>query len=236
MAVRINTKSPGTRLQIGTSVLSAAREVDTRLVKDRLQRFEDAHRSYVAAQRKVDAADAELEAAQARLAKLDDTQDHAVELLARALVNHGQPRGNPFAAFGAPAPGQLARRAFGEEADAVQKLVTAIMRSNGMSKDTIEAAQAADKAARGVKQALAPIAELEGKVRDARRKRDAIGQVWESALAALRRGTKAAADEGAPDLHATLFPSAVRGGGKSKAAEKAPESPPQPSAVTPNAA
>ena len=40
--------------------------------------------------------------------------------------------------------------------------------------------------------------------------RDAVAQGWESALAALRRGTRAAGDEGAPDLHATLFPPVVR--------------------------
>src|SRR2546425_5399662 len=76
----------GTRLQIGAGVLSAARAIDTRLVKGRLGRFERAHRAYVAAQRKVDAADSQLRSAQARLAECDAVQDEAVETLARALV------------------------------------------------------------------------------------------------------------------------------------------------------
>jgi hypothetical protein len=99
-------------------VLAAARAVDTRLVKGRLARFERVHRSFVNAQRKVDAAESQLRAAQARLAECDAIQDEAVETLARALVADGQPRGNPFDAFGAPAPGTLMRLPFAEEAGA----------------------------------------------------------------------------------------------------------------------
>jgi hypothetical protein len=212
--------SPGTRLQFGASVLSAARAVDTRLVKDRLGRFERAHRSYVNAQRKVDAAESQLRAAQARLAECDAVQDEAVETLARALVADGQPRGNPFDAFGAVAPGTLTRLPFLEEAEAVHQLVAAVQRNKNVSKPTVEAAQAADKAAQVVEQALAPVAKLQDSVRDARRMRDAVGQGWESALAALRRGTRAAADEGAPELDATLFPPVARAATKSKAPEE----------------
>src|SRR5207244_1463599 len=195
----------GTRLQIGAGVLSAARAIDTRLVKGRLGRFERAHRAYVAAQRKVDAAESQLRGAQARLAECDAIQDDAVETLARALVADGQARGNPFDTFRAPAPGTLMRLPFAEEAEAVRELVAAVQRSKSVSKATIQAAQAAEKAARVVEQALAPVAKLQDSVRDARRMRDAVGQGWESALAALRRGTRAAADEGAPELDATLF-------------------------------
>src|SRR5436309_2391929 len=126
----------GTRLQIGAGVLSAARAIDTRLVKGRLGRFERAHRAYVAAQRKVDAAESR-RTAQARLAECDAVQDEAVETLARALVADGQPRGNPFEAF-----------------------------------------------------------------------------------AALKRGARAAADEGAPDLYPTLFRPVIRAITKSKTPEE----------------
>src|SRR5438552_14368644 len=128
MAVRMKKTSPGTRLQVGASVLSAARAVDTRLVKDRLGRFERAHRSYVNTQRKVDSAESQLRAAQARLAECDAVQDEAVETLARALVTDGQPRGNPFDVFGA-APGTLTRLPFSEEAEAVHDLVAAVQRN-----------------------------------------------------------------------------------------------------------
>lgn len=236
MAARMKKTSPGTRLQLGASVLAAARAVDTRLVKDRLRRFEQAHRSYVNAQRKVDAAESQMRAAQARLAELDAVQDDAVEMLARALVADDQPRGNPFDAFGAPAPGTLIRLAFAEEAEAVHQLVAAVLRSKGVSEATTRAAEGADKAARAVEQALAPVAKLQDSVRDARRTRDAVGQAWESALAALRRGTRAAADEGAPDLHATLFPPVARTATKTQTPQEAAPTDSQAPAATPNAA
>ena len=232
----IKKGSPGIRLELGASVLSAARAVDTRLVKDRLDRFAGVHRTYVNAQRKVDAAEAQLRAAQAHLAECDAIQDEAVETLARALVADGQPRGNPFDAFGAPAPGTLTRLAFAEEAAAVHQLVAAVQRSKDISKATIQAAQAAEKAANIVEEELAPVEKLQETVRDARRTRDAVGQGWESALAALRRGARAAADEGAPDLYATLFPPVARPVAKSKApGEQAPTVPQTPT-ETPTAA
>src|SRR2546427_960894 len=149
----IKKGSPGMRLELGASVLSAARAVDTRLVKDRLDRFAGVHRTYVNAQRKVDAAEAQLRAAQAHLAECDAIQDEAVETLAKALVADGQPRGNPFDAFGAPAPGTLMRLPFPEEAAAVHQLVMAVQRNKTVGKATIQAAQAADKAARAVEKA-----------------------------------------------------------------------------------
>ena len=210
----------GTRLRVGAGVLSAARAIDTRLVKARLGRFERAHRAYVAAQRKVDAAESQLRTAQAGLAECDAVQDEAVETLARALVADGQPRGNPFEAFGAPAPGTLMRLVFAEEAEAAHALVAAVQRSKGVSKATLQAAQAADEAARVVVQALVPVAKLQDTVRDARRTRDAVAQGWESALAALKRGARAAADEGAPDLYPTLFPPVIRAVTKSTTPEE----------------
>ena len=220
MALSKRKNGSGTRLQIGAGVLSAARAIDTQLVKGRLGRFERAHRAYVAAQRKVDAAESQLRSAQARLAECDAVQDEAVETLARALVADGQPRGNPFEAFGAPAPGTLTRLVFAEEAEAVHALVAAAQRSKGVSKATLQAAQTADKAARVVVQALAPVAKLQDTVRDARRTRDAVAQGWESTLAALKRGARAAADEGAPDLYPTLFPPVIRAITKSKTPEE----------------
>jgi hypothetical protein len=233
MAVRLRNSRNGTRLQLGASLLSAAREVDTRLVKERLKRFEQVHKSYATAQRKVDTAEGELEAAMVGIERLDAVQDHAVERLACALSNDGQPRKNPFAAFGAPSPSTVARQPFAEEVDTVHRLVATIQRSKGVSKETLEAAQAADEAASAVEQALVPITKLEQTVADARRNRDAIAKVWETALAALRRGARAAADDGAPDLYPTLFKS-FRVTGKPKTTEATTD--PQPPAATPNAA
>jgi hypothetical protein len=117
----------------------------------------------------------------------------------------------------------------------VHQLVAAILRSKGVSTETNQAAQAADKAACAVEEALAPIAKLEKTVADARRTRDAIAKVWESALAALRRGARAAADDGAPDLYPTLFRTPARVTSRTKTTETTTTDPQTP-AVVPNAA
>ena len=224
--------SPGMRLQLGASVLSAARAVDTRLVKARLGRFERAHHRYVEGQRKVDAAESQLRTAQARLGRYDAIQDEALETLACVLAHDGQPRKRPFEAFGASTPAAIAYLPPGESAKAVHQLVETIQRSKTVSKETQQAAQAADKAARDVEQALGPIVKLQDNVRDARRTRDAVGQGWESSLAALRRGARSAADEGAPDLYPTLFPAVVRVTTKTKAPDTpVPDAPPTPTAT-----
>jgi len=220
MAVRLKKVSTGSRLQLGLSVLAAARTVDTSLVKDRLRRFEETHREYVSAQKRVDAAESQLTAVQARIAELDAVQDDAVDALARSLIHEGQPIGNAFGAFGVPGPGTLKRLPFPDEAAAVHQLVAAVLRSKSVSGATTKVAQAADKAASAVEEALVPIDELQDGVREARRMRDSVGQAWESALAALRRGARAAADEGAPELHARLFPPTTRAASKTKAAEE----------------
>ncbi len=222
-----HTNSPGQRLQLGTAVLSAAREIDTRFVKDRLQRFTEAHRSYVAAHRRLDGAETALASAKARLEKLDAVQDHALEVLAKAVANDGQPRKNPFTAFGAESPGVIARLQPGEEADAIRRLVATVLRQNGVRKATTTAAERADKAARAVEQVVALVATLEHEIVDTRQKRDAVGKVWDAAFAALRRGARVAADDGAPDLYPTLFPRVTRAAIKTKAPP-----PPMPSVTT----
>jgi hypothetical protein len=111
------------------------------------------------------------------------------------------------------------RRPFAEEAAAIHQLVSVVLRSKDVSEATTQAAQAADKAAREVEEALAPLPKLKASVRDARRTRDAVGQRWESGLGVLRRVAFAAAGEGAPELYTTLFPPVNRTGSKTKAPE-----------------
>ena len=83
-----------------------------------------------------------------------------------------------------------------------------------------------------VEEALAPIAKLEKTVADARRTRDAIAKVWESALAALRRGARSAADDGAPDLYPTLFRAPARGTARTKTTETTTTDPQTPAAAS----
>ena len=59
--------------------------------------------------------------------------------------------------------------------------------------------------------------------------RDAVAHKWEAALAALKRGARAAADDGAPTLYATLFERPGRTNGKNHKA--APPAAPQSSAT-----
>jgi len=201
---------PALRLRIGASMLSAAGAVDTRPVKKRLVRFQREHRRYFAAQRKVIAIERRLRTARERLSRLDAAQDEAVETLARALVADGHRRRNPFAAFGAPSPSRVARLPFADEVDVVHRLVAAVRRGGALGERTSEAARAADDAARAVGQAVIRVNEIEAQVRAARRTRDAVGRAWHSAYAGLKRGARAAADDGAPEIHAILFPAASR--------------------------
>ncbi len=91
---------------------------------------------------------------------------------------------------------------------------------DGVDKAATAAAAAAGKAARAVEQAAAPIEGLEAVVRDARRLRDAVAHQWELALEALKRGARAAADEGVPEMYDTLFPAARVAGKKNTEAEE----------------
>ncbi len=197
--------SPGSRLQTGTALLAGARGVDTRLITARLKQFERVHKVYADAQARVEKAEAQLRAAQAVLSERDIDQDESVDALARALIADGESRTNPFASFGPLSPAAVMRLPFGDEARAIHQLVSAVRRTKKLPPATVRAAQAADKAAGALERALLPIAKLEGVLREARHTRDAIAQDWENALASVKRGARAAADEGAPRLYDTLF-------------------------------
>lgn len=129
--------SQTSRLQTGAAILAAARTVDTRPIQARLTRFERAHQGYLDAHRKVEVAEAQLRAARAGVSARDAEQDRAVETLACALVNDGQPRISPFAAFDAPSPTALAHLSVRDQATAVHTLVSALQRHAGISKATL---------------------------------------------------------------------------------------------------
>lgn len=224
----------GARLRLGNSVLTAAKSVNTRPVQARLDAFGRAQRSYAAAQERVDAAEAVLRAAQAKVAQRDREQDEAVELLVRVLVAEGQPRAKPFAGCGGPTPTALTRLSVAEEAQQIHALVTALQRNPGCSKATQQASEVAEKAARAVEKAMAPITALQAAVSQARQARDALAQTWKKALAGLKRGARTAVDDGAPYLYATLFGQATAAG--SRNGRRAPDTPAPPAPPAPNAA
>ncbi len=226
MATVTSAGSPGARLRLGGAVLAAAKSVNTRPVRARLGAFDRVQRAYAAAQTKVDAAEAALHAAQAKVAQRDREQDEAVDGLARALIAEGQSRAKPFAGCGGPTPAALMRLPVAEEARQIHVLVTALQRNAGLSKAAQQACDAADKAARAVEKALAPIEALQAALSQARQARDALVQTWEKALAALKRGARAAIDDGEPYLYTTLFGQAARNG--SRSGKHAPDNPPPP--------
>lgn len=226
--LQIGTRA-ASQLNAGVSILAAARTVDTRLIKARLAAFEHAQRTYGAADDKVHAAEAQLSAAQARLRELDVDQDDAVDAVARALIADGRRRGNPFTGFAPLAPGQLMKLPIADEVQAIHQLVAAVQRGKGLSKPALQAAQTAEKAAQAVERGLAQIDKLQGVVRAARHTREAVTQTWATALAALKRGARAAADDGAPNLYASLFDRPGRPNGKS--AKRPPAPAPVPAAT-----
>ena len=216
------------QLNAGASILAAARTADTRLIKERIAAFERAQRAYAATQDRVNAAEARLATAQTSLGELDADQDEAVDALARALVADGQSLKNPFGAVSSFTPRQLMGQPVAEEAKAMHQLAAAVQRTKGLSKASLQAAQAADKAAGAVEQQLAQMTKLQDAIRQARHDRDAAAQTWAAQLASLKRGARAAADDGAPGLYATLFdrPARTNGNGKSPKPAPAPASSP----------
>lgn len=222
---------PGNRLETGAAILAAAQVVDTAPIKSRLTAFTAAHRSYVGAQDKVDAAEADLRTTQTKIDRRELAADEAVEALALALASEGHARTKPFAAFGAVTPSLVKHLTGSEKAKTIHELVAAVQRAKSVSQKTREIANAAEQAGRGLETALFPIGQLEASLREVRRQRDTIGRKWDTTLAALRRETRSAADDGAPGLYPALFGEA-RTRKRAKPAPVPAPAPPDTPAVT----
>ena len=141
------------------------------------------------------------------------------------------PLRNPFVGFGAMTTGTLMRPPPGEAMRALPQLIVTIRRSKTLGKSTLQALPTAEKATRAMDQAVTRINELRTAVHNAHATRDAVAQIWEAALGALKRGARAAADDGAPTLYATLLERPSRTNGKNH--KSVPPAAPQPS-VTPS--
>ncbi len=219
---------PEGRLETGATILAAAEVVDVSLVTARLTAFASAHRAYADAQRAVETAEVQLRTGQAQLAQRDAEQDEAVEELARALVVGGQPRSNPFAAVGGAAPSAVKLMPVADEARAIHKLAAAVQADPALGKPAQRAAQLADEAAQKVEVELATVDKLQAGLRAARDARATAGTSWDAALQALKRGSRAAADDGAPGLYKALF-----GHTRAKKKASAPAPAPLPTPATP---
>lgn len=225
---------PATRLQIGALVLEGALEVDTTLVKPHLHGFDVVNHRYLGAQGKVATLEELLREIQAQLAQRNIVQDEAMEALACVLATDGQPRTNPFDAYGAEAPSLLKALPFTEKAAAIAQLIAAVKRSKTVGQASRAAAQVVQKAARAMAAGLAQAENVKTRLDNARRRRDTIGERWDKAFRALKHRTVSAADDGGTDLHAALFGRLVQPKRKKKTA--APVTPPATPPVTPAAA
>lgn len=205
MEAKRHGMGPGNRLEKGAAILAATRVLDTALIKPRLTAFLAAHRQYVDAQGKVDAADSDVRSAQAKLTQREIQVDDSLEALALALANEGHSRTRPFAAFGAVVPSVVKQLPVREKTTVIHQLVAGIERAKTVSQRARDAARAAEQAVRGLEAALVPIDQLEASRREVRWQRDTVGRKWDTTLAALRRDTRSAADEGAPGLYPALF-------------------------------
>lgn len=185
--------------------MAAAAVIDVTLIKARVDAFAAAHSGYLEAQHAVEAAETKRRIGQAALAAREAEQDAAVEGLARALVHDGQPRRNPFIALHMPAPSRIQMLAIGEKNKAMRKLIAAVQ-GGAVSSDTVRgAADALGEVAQRMETEVAAFDKLEATVRATRDARQAAIEDWDAALAALKRGARAAADDGAPTLYRTLF-------------------------------
>ncbi|MDI3285502.1 hypothetical protein [Polyangium sp. 15x6] len=210
--------SPGTRVEAGDAVLSAAASVDTAPIAARVAAFQKVHADYSAADAAARKASDALRAQQEKVAEADVDQDDSVDTLANVLPADGLPRANPFKPFGVAAPHKVKDLGYAREAKVLLGLEKAILKKKAsFSPQTVEAAKAAGNAARKVEAVLKPIVKLEKARADAMAKRDALEQAWETAFASLKRGAKAAEDDGHRGLHAALFERAAPAKKKARA-------------------
>lgn len=224
--------NPMSRITVGDVVLAAAETTRTEAVAKELAAFAEAHRDYAAAEAAVEAARAAKRAQEERVAELDLDQDAAIDKLAAAATADGLPKGNPFKPLDAskpvPPPATLKRMQYAKEAEVVRRVVWLLGRRKDLSARTRDEAKAADAAAANLLGALAAVPALEGALREATARREALAQPWETALARLKLGARYADQTEGAKLYATLFQSQPAKPAKAKAAKTAKASKAQP--------
>lgn len=211
--------NPASRITAGDAVLAASKTIGIQAIAKRFGLFAKTHRSYLAAQKKVDAAEEKLRAAQARVGECDAEQDDAVYALATVLAGLGLPRTNPFRPLGFEAPSVIAKMGYGVEAKRVIELVAAIGKRKDLAK-AVAASKRAKAGALSVQGALKKVPPLKKACDEARTAREALAQPWETAFGALKRAARAADDDGGTELFATLFERTAAPKGKRKRSAK----------------
>lgn len=214
--------SPGMRVKSGNAVIDRAASVDTRPIKKRFDALRAAQRDYSKAHDVAGKAVTALTAHERKIGELDDAQDAAVEAWVVARITAGEPRTKPLASLGGPSPSELIKMNASAEAKLIKKLAGKDLKHADAR--VKKAAAAAIAAAEKVLAADGPRTTLV-RARDAAiAARDAIGPSWEKAFAALKRGARAAEDDGATGLMKALFDAPSRPK-KAKAADPAAPAP-----------
>lgn len=206
MAIIKLCKSVVARLQVGLSILAAARTINSKLISARLAAFEAAQNGYQDAHEKVGGAEMRQRTAKTATKELVADLRKALQAVIRGLINDGQPRLNPFEAFGVAAPAALMALPIAEKAQTIHRLVAAIQReAEHFSKATLDATQALDAAVQAVERGMSLIESRGAAVLDARHARDAAGKTWTNAFRSLKRGARAAFDDGGAQIYEILF-------------------------------
>ncbi|HXQ21301.1 MAG TPA: hypothetical protein VN812_06475 [Candidatus Acidoferrales bacterium] len=185
--------------------------------------FERTHQAYVNSDAKVQQADADVAKTQAQL-----HADHAdvVDMLARAQVADGQPLRKPFGAIGGSTPAALLRLSPEAAVKPLSDLIAAMRRSKTTGKATLQVLPGVDKLVHGLEQGRARLDALRAAALAARNSRDALAPTWDADLGALKRGARAAADDGAPTLYAALFDRPKHAAAKTPKPTPEPPTPP----------
>ncbi len=113
---------------------------------------------------------------------------------------------------------------------ALGKLAAAVRRDASLSRQSHAAANAIDRKAAAIIAIVREIEPQEKAMAEARAARDAVAGRWDAALAVLRRGVRAAEDDGAAGLYAGLF------GRSRQRTAKRTKAPPQSDVVSEEAA
>ncbi len=209
------------RVATGETILTAARFADTSLVAARLAAFAEAHQLYADAQLALDTAEKQHSERNEALALLDAAINDAIEELVVRLITDRQPRNAPFEAYIGDSPSSLKSLRLRDKPIALGKLAAAVLRDESLSPQSREAAETIDRKAAEIVAFVREIEPLEAAVTEARAARDALVERWDTALAVLKRGVRAAEDDGAAGLYTGLF-----GKSRQRVAKK-PKAPPQ---------
>jgi len=203
-----SSNGPGSRVDAGNHVLDAAEslgQASMKLVGARFATFVKVHSAYVKAEEAVKGADSKVRAQQGKVGTADVAQDEVVDELASALAGEGMPRMSPFKPFGFASPTDIKKMGDTAEATEVTRLAAAVLKRKPPLPKSRAAATKLARAAKAVHAAAAPLETLLKNRRTAISKRDALELGWETAFASLKRGARAAEDDGALGLYDSLF-------------------------------